>query len=145
MAGGHAQQHRLEFGGSPVATEFPGLLNFDLIDRIPHISVSHQFTEETARAIRYVLVATVGPERPFYHRYLYVVLDVRMIGEWLPGGAEFVAALRERMTKLGGELFLVGDEGVPVTAAVPRFTTVEDAITAAKKMRAERRAAILGR
>ena len=142
MAAGH-EQHRLEFGGSHVGTEFSGSLQFRLVDRIPVISVSHDFTEETARAIRYHLVATVGPERPFYHRYFYVVLDVRMISRWAPGSGEFVGALRERMQQLGGELFLVATAEVPVPAGVPIHATPEEAVAAAKQLRAERRAAAL--
>lgn len=141
MAAGH--QHHLEFGGSPVTTEFDGSLQFQQIDRIPVISVSHDFTELTARQVRYALVATVGPERPFYHRYQYVVLDVRMIGEWQPGAGQFVDALRERMKSLGGELFVVATTEIPVSASVPKFETVEEAAAAAKQMRAERRAAAL--
>ena len=142
MAAGH--QHHLEFGGSPVGTEFDGSLQFRRVDRIPVISVSHDFTEQTARQIRYALVATVGPERPFYHRYQFVVLDVRMVGEWRPGGGDFVGALRERMKNLGGDLFLVSTEPVPVPSGVPLFETPEAALDAAKTMRAEKRAAVLG-
>jgi hypothetical protein len=141
MAAGH--QHHLEYGGSPVGTEFDGSLQFRLVDRIPHISVSHEFSELTARQIRYALVSTVGPERPFYHRYLYVVLDVRMISEWLPGGGDFVGALRDRMQQIGGELFLVTTQPVPVPDSVRRYETVDEAVAAAKEMRAERRAAAL--
>ncbi len=143
MAAGHEKQHHLEFGGSHVTTEFDGKLQFRLVNRIPHISVSHDFSELTARQVRYALVATVGPERPFYHRYQYVVLDVRMINEWLPGSGEFVGALRERMQKLGGDLFLVATQPVPVPGGVPTFPTADEAIAAAKQMRAERRAAAL--
>ena len=142
MAVGHEKQHRLECGGSHVGTEFDGKLQFRLVDRIPHISVSHEFSELTARQVRYALVATVGPERPFYHRYRYVVLDVRMISDWLPGSGEFVVALRERMQKLGGDLFLVATQPVPAPG-VPTFATADEAIAAAKQMRAERRAAAL--
>ncbi len=141
MAAGH--QHHLEFGGSPVGTEFDGSLQFRLVDRIPVISVSQDFTEKTARQVRYALVATVGPERPYYHRWYYVVLDVRMIGEWEPGTGDFVNALRERMQRIGGELFLVHTVPVPVSAGIPAFETAEDAVVAAKALRAERRAASL--
>lgn len=138
------KQHQMEFGGSHVTSEFDGKLQFRVVDRIPHISVSHEFSELTARQIRYALVATVGPERPFYHRYQYVVLDTRMITEWLAGSGEFVGALRGRLQKLGGELFLVDTRDVPVTGGVPKFDTVDEAVAAAKRMRAERRAASLG-
>lgn len=142
---GHGNQHFLEFGGSPVGTEFDGSLQFRLVDRIPVISVSQDFTEKTARQVRYELVATVGPERPFYHRHYYVVLDVRMIGEWKAGSGEFVGALRERMKKLGGDLFLVATTKVPVPGSVPTFETSDEAIAAAKKLRADNRAAMLQR
>lgn len=141
MAAGH--QHHLEFGGSPVTTEFDGKLSFRLVDRIPHISVSHEFSEMTARQVRYSLVATVGPERPYYHRYTFVVLDVRMISDWLPGAGDFVGALRDRLKNLGGELFVVATQPIPVPAAVPIHATAEEAIAAAKELRAERRAASL--
>ena len=39
----HAAQHVLEFGGSPVSTEFAGRLKFELSHRIPVIAVSRQF------------------------------------------------------------------------------------------------------
>lgn len=141
MASG--EQHHLEFGGSPVTTEFPGKLQFRRVDRIPVIAVSHTFDEETARQVRYQLVATVGPERPFYHRYLYVVLDVRMISRWADRAGEFVAALRDRMRNLGGELFVVAEEKPPVPGDTRIYPTAEEAITAAKELRGERRAAAL--
>jgi len=141
MAAGH--QHHLEFGGSPVSTEFDGSLQFRTVDRIPVIAVSQDFTGKTARQIRYALVATVGPERPYYHRHLYVVLDVRMIDAWEPGSGEFVKALRDRMNHIGGELFVVAEGEIPVSADVARFETTEAAVDAAKKLRAERRAASL--
>ena len=141
MAAGN--QHHLEFGGSHVTTEFDGSLQFSAIDRIPYLSVSQSFSPKTARQIRYLLVATVGPERPFYHRYQYVVLDVRMIGAWEPGSGEFVTQLRERLQNLGGELFLVATTSVPVSAGVPKFTTAEAAVQAAKELRATRRRAAL--
>lgn len=142
MASG--RQHTLEYGGSHVATEFDGSLQFQLVDRIPHISVSHDFTEQTARQIRYALVATVGPERPFYHRYRYVVLDVRMIGDWADGAGGFVEALAERLRDLGGGLYLVRTSDVPVSEKVPAFESVEAAHEAARKARASQRAAALG-
>ena len=141
MAAGH--QHHLEFGGSPVGTEFDGRLRFRLVDRIPHLSLSHEFDESAARQIRYALVGTVGAERPFYHRYLYVVLDVRMVSGWTNEGGQFVAALRQRMQKIGGELYLVATESVPVPAGVPTFDTPEAAIDAAREQRTQRRAASL--
>lgn len=142
MAEGHGQHH-LEYGGSPVGTEFDGSLQFELINRIPHISVSSEFSDQTARQIRYALVATVGPERPFYHRYPYVILDVRMINAWLPGSGEFVEALRARLDHIGGELYLVATTPVPVSSSVLRYDTVDAAVTAARELRAERRAAAL--
>lgn len=144
MAEGHHHQHHLEYGGSPVGTEFDGSLQFRLVDRIPHIAVSHDFTAQTARQVRYALIATVGPERPYYHRWHYVVLDVRMIGGWEEGSGDFVGALHQRMNKIGGELFLVTTDGaIPVPKDVPRYETAEEAIVAAKRLRAERRAASL--
>jgi hypothetical protein len=145
MAEAHARQHQLEFGGSPVGTEFDGSLQFRLVDRVPHISVSHEFTEKTARQIRYALVATVGPERPYYHRHFYVVLDVRMISEWAEGAGGFVGALRDRMQRIGGELFLVTELPAPVPGDIPTYPTADEAIRAAKELRAERRAAALNR
>ena len=141
MAAGH--QHHLEFGGSRVGTEFDGSLQYRQVDRIPVIAVSHEFTEKTARQIRYELVATVGPERPFYTRHYYVVLDVRMISEWQHGTGDFVGALRQRMQQIGGELFVVTTTPIPVPSGVPQFPTADEAVAAAKTMRAERRAAAL--
>ncbi len=140
---GHGSQHTLEFGGSRVGSEFDGSLQFRLVDRIPWISVSHEFTEQTARQVRYALVGTVGPERPFYHRYLFVVLDVRMISAWHPGAAEFVNALRDRMQRLGGELIVVTTDQVPIANTVPIRDTPEDAIAHAKHLRAEKRSRLL--
>src|SRR4051812_4619191 len=110
---GHEKQHALEFGGSPVSTEFPGQLQFALADRIPILVLSQTFDEEAARAVRYSLVATVGPERPFYHRYPDVVLDVRMVTSWAEGAGSFVNQLRERLKKLGGDLFVVATDQIP--------------------------------
>lgn len=139
MAAGH--QHHLEFGGSHVTTEFDGSLQFSAVDRIPCLSVSNTFSPKTARQIRYLLVSTVGPERPFYHRYQYVVLDVRMISTWESGSGEFVTQLRDRLKNLGGELFLVATTTVPVSNSIPKFATMEEAVEAAKKLRADRRRA----
>jgi hypothetical protein len=140
MAVGHEKQHKLEYGGSDVTTEFPGQLQFRLVDRIPVLVLSHQFDEEAARAVRYSLVATVGPERPYYHRYRYVVLDVRMVSEWLPGSGKFVKALADRIKSLGGDLYVISTVPLPDEAVgVQRFETAEDAVAAAKKLRAENR------
>jgi hypothetical protein len=143
MASG--EQHHLEFGGSPVTTEFPGRLQFRKVDRLPVISLSHTFDGAAAREVRYQLVATVGPERPFYHRYLEVILDVRMVSEWAPGAGEFVGALRDRMRSLGGELFVVAEERIPVPGETKVYPTPEEAIEAARARRAERRSAALTR
>lgn len=139
MSVGHEKQHHLEFGGSPVTTEFPGQLQFRLVDRIPVLVLSQDFDEEAARAVRYSLVATVGPERPFYHRYLDVVLDVRMVTHWHPSAGQFVNDLRARMKKLGGDLFVIATEPIPTSSEVRIFESAEEAVTAAKEQRAERR------
>ena len=139
MAVGHEKQHQLEYGGSPVSTEFPGQLQFRLVDRIPVLDLSQDFDEEAARAIRYSLVATVGPERPYYHRYYDVVLDVRMVTHWHPSAGQFVADLRTRMKKLGGDLFVVATEPTPVPGELLVFETAEEAVAAARTQRAERR------
>jgi hypothetical protein len=139
MAVGHEKQHQLEFGGSPVTTEFPGQLQFRLADRIPVLVLSQTFDEEAARAVRYSLVATVGPERPYYHRYPDVVLDVRMVTGWADGAGDFVNALRDRLKKLAGDLFVVATVAIPVSSEVRIFETVEEAVAAAKTNRAERR------
>jgi len=141
MAAG--QQHHLEYGGSHVTTEFDGRISFDLVARIPVISVSHEFTGQTARQIRYHLVATVGAERPFYHRWPWVVLDVRMISSWEEGAGEFVEALQERLQDLEGDLYLVASAQVPVAPSVRRFATPEEAIAAAREDRAAHRAELL--
>jgi hypothetical protein len=142
MAASHHKQHALEFGGSHVSTEFDGSLQFRLIARIPYITVSQDFTEKTARQIRYALVATVGPERPFYHRHHYVILDVRMIRNWQAGSAEFVKSLAERMSRIDGYLALVATGEVPVSG-VPTFESEQDAVTETRRVRAERRSASL--
>ncbi|MBI3909595.1 MAG: hypothetical protein HY320_01515 [Armatimonadetes bacterium] len=155
----HASQHLLEFGGSPVGTEFDGSLSFQRVDRIPLLRVSQLFTPHTARQIRYCLVATVGAERPFYHRYPYVALDVRMVQGWEEGTPEFVRSLRERLRELGGELALVvppkpaansAGEGTalepdrgPLAPEIPAFTHPEDALAYLKELRRERRAAAI--
>ncbi len=141
MASG--SQHHLEYGGSEVSTEFPGRLRYRTIDRIPVIEISHTFDEETARAIRYQLVASVGPERPFYHRHRYVVLDVRMVSGWKPGGGEFVLALQKRMREIQGDLYLVATQPIPVDSVVERYTSIEEAAAAAKEDRAQRRRRML--
>lgn len=151
----HASQHALEYGGSPVGVEFDGSLSFRKQDRIPILTVSSVFTEHTARQIRYCLVATVGEERPFYHRYPFVVLDLRMVEGWEPGAAEFVAALRRRLCELGGELAVVlppkpapadaprePDRG-PLSAEIPAFLTVEEAHATLRQLRHERRMAAI--
>lgn len=136
---GHEKQHQLEFGGSPVSTEFPGQLQFSLADRIPVLVLSQTFDEEAARAVRYSLVATVGPERPYYHRYPDVVLDVRMVTGWADGSGGFVNALAERLRKLSGQLFVVATDKIPVGGDVKVLESVQEAVDAAKVVRAERR------
>ena len=66
-----------------------------------------------------------------------------MIGRWMPGSGDFVNALRQRMERIGGELFLVATTEIPVSSAIPTFETVEEALVAAKALRKERREASL--
>lgn len=141
MAAG--RQHLLEFGGSHVTTEFDGSLRFDLLYRIPYISVSHEFTGMTARQIRYALVATVGSERPFYHRWPWVILDVQMISAWEEGSGDFLAALQDRLREIDGELFLVATGETPAPAGIPVFASPDEAVEAARTARAEYRASRL--
>jgi hypothetical protein len=145
MAAGHEQRHALEFGGSPVTTEFDGSLSVQLVDRIPIFTVSQDFSALTARQVRYGLVATWGPERPGYQRYQWVILDLRMVSGWEPGTPEFVARLRDRLRQLGGDLVLVAPEGGAPPGDYPVEATVEAAVEQVKRRRAEARAAALGR
>jgi hypothetical protein len=136
MESGHDQRLQLEFGGSPVATEFDGKLAFDLIDRIPIFTAAHDFSAHTARQIRYGLVATWGPERPFYQRYQWVILDVRLVTGWEDGAPAFVHQLRDRLRSLDGDLVLVGGD----TSMLPDDYTTADSIEAAVALVKERRA-----
>ncbi len=143
MAAG--EQHHLEFGGSPVTTEFPGRLRYQAVDRIPILELSYTFDEEAARAIRYELVSSVGPERPFYHRHRFVVLDVRMVSSWKQDAAPFVTALRDRLLSIHGDLYVVANTDTPLQAGVTRYGSIEAAVDAAKTARRERRASLIGR
>jgi len=145
MAGGHEQRHSLEFGGSPVATEFDGSLSFQSVDRIPIFTISQGFSALTARQIRYGLVATWGPERPGYQRYQWVILDLRMVSGWEAGTPQFVAQLRDRLRQLGGDLVLVAHDPSMLPGEFRVDETPEAAIATVKALRAEARAAALGR
>jgi hypothetical protein len=144
MAESH-ERHALEFGGSPVGTEFYGSLGFQQIDRVPVYTVSQDFSAETARQIRYGLVATWGPERPFYHRYQWVVLDLRMVDGWEPGAPEFVAQLRDRLRELGGDLVLVAYDTSALAGDYLTAETVQEAVDLVKQRRAAAREAALRR
>ena len=43
------QQHSLEFGGSPVKADFDGTIGYQLVNRVPVITVSYTFSALTAR------------------------------------------------------------------------------------------------
>jgi hypothetical protein len=135
LAAGHEQRHQVEFGGSPVGAEFDGRLAFDVKDRIPVLTVSHEFSAHTARQIRYALVATWGPERPFYQRYQWVILDLRMITSWEEGAPGFVGQLRDRLRQLGGNLVLVAYD----TSMLPGEYRVAETVDAAVAMVKEER------
>jgi len=144
MAEGHAQRHQVEFGGSPVGTEFDGKLAFKLIDRVPALTASYEFTAHTARQIRYALVSTWGPERPFYQRYQWVILDVRMVTGWEPGAPGFVAQLRDRLRQLGGDLVLVAYDTAMLPGEFRTADTIEAAVELVHQLRDAERAKMIG-
>ena len=144
MAEVHAAQHGIEFGGSPVSHEFPGRLKFDLQARLPVIAVSGPFDDDAARGIRYLLIATWGPERPFYQRYPYVVLDLRMVSEFAEGAGAFLGQLRDRLRALDGDLFIAAREATPLSGEARLFATADEAWEAAREQRREDRAVALG-
>jgi hypothetical protein len=144
MAEGHAQRHQVEFGGSPVGTEFDGKLAFKLVDRVPIFTTSHEFTAHTARQIRYALVSTWGPERPFYQRYQWVAIDVRMVTGWEPGAPGFLAQLRDRLRQLGGDLVLVAYDTSALPGEFATAETVEAAVEQVHQRRDAARALMLG-
>lgn len=141
---GHGQHH-LEFGGSPVGEDFDGRISFRRVERIPVITVSQTFGELTARQIRYHLVATVGAERPFYQRYQYAIIDLRMVTGWEDGAAGFLGQLRDRLREIGGELFLVTYDASVLPGEFKVYDSMDDAVAAARQLRAENRAASLER
>ena len=143
MAGDHARKHQLEFGGSPVGTEFDGRLQFDRIDRIPIFTVSHFFSAHAARQIRYALVSTWGPERPFYQRYQWVIIDARMVTGWEDDARLFVQQLRDRLRQLGGDLVLVAYETSALDGEFATAETQEAAVALVKERRAAARATAL--
>jgi hypothetical protein len=158
MAEGHAQRHQVEFGGSPVSTEFDGRLGFDLIDRIPVFTLSHDFSEHAARQIRYALVSTWGPERPFYQRYEWVVIDIRMVTGWAEGAGRFLTQLRDRLRQIGGrfrapdgaelwggDLVLVAYDTSMLPGEFLTGDTVAAAVALVNERRAAARAAVLQR
>jgi len=145
MAEGHAQRHQVEIGGSPVSTEFDGKLSFKLLDRVPVFTASHDFTAHTARQIRYALVSTWGPERPFYQRYQWVILDIRMVTGWEPGAPGFVAQLRDRLGSLGGDLVLVAYDTSTLEGEYRTAESVEAAVERVHQLRDDARTSIVGR
>jgi hypothetical protein len=104
-------------------------------DRIPILVTAHHFNAWTARQIRYALVATWGPERPFYQRYQWVILDVRMTDRWEEGAPQFVAQLRDRLQQLGGDLVLVAYDTSMLPGEYRAAETVEDAVAMVKEER----------
>lgn len=145
MAAGHDARHQLEFGGSPVGTEFDGKLGFRFIDRIPVFVASHAFSSHTARQIRYALVSTWGPERPFYQRYQWVIVDVRMVDGWEENTPQFLAQLRDRLRGFGGDLVLVAYETSSLPGEFLTAETVDAAVELVQGRRAEARTAALQR
>lgn len=144
MADSHAAQHVIEFGGSAVSSEFPGRLKYDLKVRIPVIAASGDFDAETARGLRYMLIATWGPERPSYQRYPYVVLDLRMVQSYDDGASGFIGQLRDRLRQLGGDLFVALRGEPPTSGELQTFATADEALEAARDQRRADRAEALG-
>lgn len=146
MATGHQLRHAVEFGGSPVGTEFDGSLSFQSIDRVPIFTVSQDFTAHTARQLRYGLVATWGPERPFYQRYPWVVLDLRMVTGWQEGAPAFVAQLGDLLRReRGGDLVLVAYDTSNLPGEYLAAGTVDEAVALVKERREAARLAVLRR
>ena len=133
------------FGAEPYfSREFDGKLAFKQVDRIPILTASHDFTAHTARQIRYALVATWGPERPFYQRYEWIILDIRMVTGWEPGAPAFVAQLRDRLRQLEGDLVLVAYDTSSLPGEFTTAETVEAAVEIVHRRRDEARANALG-
>ena len=76
-----------------------------------------------------------GPERPFYQRYQWVILDVRMTDRWEEGAAGFVGQLRDRLRQLGGNLVLVAYDTSMLPGEYPVAETVEQAVAMVKEER----------
>jgi hypothetical protein len=67
------------------------------------------------------------------------VLDLRMVTQWADGAGGFVAALRDRMRNIGGELYVVSESPIPAPGDTRVYPTPDAAIAAAKELRAEHR------
>jgi hypothetical protein len=134
----HDSQHRVEFGGSPVAAEFDGTISFSLIDRIPVISISHTFWAHTARQFRYFMNGSLDREKPFHHAYDWVIADLRMVSEYRDDVLNFLAGVRVELKSLRGDLVVVTYQPEILPPGFQAFETVDDAVAAVKEARRRR-------
>jgi hypothetical protein len=126
------QQHSLEFGGSPIKSDFDGTIAYRLLNRVPVITVSYTFSALTARQFRYLMLGTFERESPFYQRHKDCILDVRAVNAWRDDAAQFLITARDTFRGLGGDLYVVTYDTAPLPPGLATFEGVDEALQAAK-------------
>jgi hypothetical protein len=131
----HESQHFLEFGGSPIAEEFDGTISFQLIDRIPIITISHTFWAHTARQFRYLMNGSLDKEKPFHQSYNWAIADLRMVSEYRDDVLPFLEHTRDELRGLRGDLVAVTYQPEILPPGFRTFETVDEAVAAVKQDR----------
>jgi hypothetical protein len=134
----HESQHVLEFGGSKVDAEFDGTIAFNLVDRIPVITISHTFWAHTARQFRYLMSGSFGSEKPFHQQYNWAIVDLRMVSDYRDDTPQFLVEARDTFRRLGGDLVLVTYQPELLPEGFKTFETVDEAVAAVKEARRRR-------
>src|SRR4051794_31531786 len=129
----HETQRFLEFGGSPITEEFDGTLSFNLIDRIPVLTISHTFWAHTCRQFRQLMNGSLDQEMPFHHAYNWVIADLRMVSDFRDDALKFLVDVRDDMRRLRGDLLIVTYQPDMLPDGFRSFESVEDAVAAAKE------------
>ncbi len=134
----HDSQHLIEFGGSSITEEFDGTISFNLIDRIPVLTISHTFWAHTARQFRYLMNGSLDTEKPFHYQYNWAVADLRMVSDYRDDAPRFLGETREALRRLRGDLLVVTYQPEVLPAGFRTFESVEEAVEAAKQGRRQR-------
>jgi hypothetical protein len=134
----HEAQHQLEFGGSPVKEEFDGTISFELIDRIPVITISHTFWAQTSRQFRYLMNGSLDVEKPFHYQYNWAIVDLRMVSEYRDDALDFLMGMRDALHRLRGDLVAVTYQPEVLPEGFKAYESIDEAVAAVKEARRRR-------